>query len=97
MHIIFNVQMQFKDHWCNKLLENTKELALLLALLLPMTSTLKKCIVVGVIYQWEGRTWMKPFQEQNYKAMPRVPTRKKSLEEQLHEWMFFRKMKNEGE
>jgi hypothetical protein len=89
--------MQFKDHWCNKLLENTKELALLLALLLPMTSTLKKCIVVGVIYQWEGRTWMKPFQEQNYKAMPRVPTRKKSLEEQLHEWMFFRKMKNEGE
>jgi hypothetical protein len=44
LHILFNVQMQFRDRWCKKLLENTKESTLLL----PISPTL-----VCVIFRWE--------------------------------------------
>ncbi len=57
--------MQFKDHRHKKLLENMIEFTLIL----PIMPALEKSIVVCVIYQWEGRIWMKQFQEQNCEAM----------------------------
>jgi hypothetical protein len=37
LHILFNMRMQFRDHWCKKLLENTKDFTLLL----PISPTLE--------------------------------------------------------
>jgi hypothetical protein len=68
LHILFNVRMQFRDHWCKKLLENTKEFTLLL----PISPTLEKCLAVCVIFRWEGRIWMKQFQEHHCQVMERV-------------------------
>jgi hypothetical protein len=68
LHILFNVRMKFKEHWCRKLLENTSEFALLL----PITPSFEKCVVVCVIFRWGGRIWMKQFQERNCLVMQRV-------------------------
>jgi hypothetical protein len=51
--------MRFKDHWCKKLLENTKEIALLL----PMTPTPETFTLACVLGRWESRIWQKQFQD----------------------------------
>ena len=68
LQILFNIRMRFKDHCCKKLLDNTMEFTLLL----PITPGFDKCIVIGVIYRWEGRTWLKQFQQRNCQVMRRV-------------------------
>ena len=68
LHILFNVRMTFKNHWCKRFLTNTKEFALLL----PVTPTFDKCIVVCVVYRSGGKIFLKQFQKHNCQAMPPV-------------------------
>jgi hypothetical protein len=46
LHLLYNTRMKFKLHWTKPLLENTKELAILL----PITDSLERTVLVGVIY-----------------------------------------------
>ena len=65
MHLLFNTRMTFKLHWTKPLLENTKELAILL----PITRTFERTVLVCVIYREEGYVKVKQFQELNCKVM----------------------------
>jgi hypothetical protein len=65
LHSLFKTRMKFKLHWAKPLIENTKELAILL----PITQTLQRTVLVGVIYREGCHVWMKQFQELNGKVM----------------------------
>jgi hypothetical protein len=65
LHLLFNTRMKFKLDWSKPLLENTKELAILL----PMTQTMERTVLVGDIYRDRDHVWMKQFQELNCKVM----------------------------
>ncbi len=65
LHLLFNTRMTFKLHWTKPLLENTKELAILL----PITRTFERTVLVCVIYREEGYVKVKQFQELNCKVM----------------------------
>ncbi len=57
--------MEFKLHWTKPLRDNTRELAILL----PITKTCERTVLVGVIYREGCHVWMKQFQELNCKVM----------------------------
>jgi hypothetical protein len=46
LHLLYNTRIKFILHWTKPLLENTKELAILL----PITGTLERTVLVGVFY-----------------------------------------------
>jgi hypothetical protein len=53
LHAVNVVQRQFNDHWCKKLLENTKGVALLLP---TSTLMLEKCIVAWKDIFWSSNS-----------------------------------------
>jgi hypothetical protein len=65
LHLLYNTRMRFKLHWTKQLLENTKELAILL----PITCTLERTVLSGIIYREGCHVWMKQFQESNCMVM----------------------------
>jgi hypothetical protein len=77
--------MQFKLHWIEPLLENTKELAILL----PITKTFERTGLVGVIYQEGCHVWMKQFQELNCMViMPfKIGTYNTQTEQEQHDML----------
>ena len=60
LHLLFNTQPVFQQHWAKPLLLNTKEIALILP---RSTKKWAKNILVCVIYRDKGHVWVKQFQE----------------------------------